>query len=119
MPGVWKFILRSSTGSDGAMTLAFCISKPDMRGVITWAESIGCLSGCRLRLKTMKRTTNKASPIPATTGPTTHTKLVLGVWDGIRLQSIPLHSPGVAGGRVAEGVYGSKGISRERFGEKD
>ena len=110
MPGVWKFILLNSTGSEGAITLAFCISNPDMRGVITWAESIGCLSGCRLRLKTMKRTTSRASPIPATTGPTTHTKLVLGVWDGKMSQysSPPLQSPGVAGGRVAEGVYGSE-----------
>ena len=42
--------------------------------------------------------------MPATTGPTTQTRLARGVWLGMRLQSMPLHSPGVAGGRVAEGV---------------
>ena len=100
----WKFILRSSTGSEGAMTLALAISNPDMRGVVTWPPSIGCFRGCCLRLKTMTRTTRRARPMPATTGPTTQTRLVRGVWLGIRSQSMPLQSPGVAGCRVALGA---------------
>ena len=32
----WKFILRSSTGSEGAITLALAMSNPDIRGVVTF-----------------------------------------------------------------------------------
>ena len=104
MPGVWKFILLSSTGSEGAMTLALAISNPDMSGVVTCPPSMGCLRGWWRLLNTMTRTTRRARPMPATTGPTTQTRLVRGVWLGMRLQSMPLQSPGVAGGLVALGV---------------
>ena len=35
----------------------------------------------------MTRTTRRASPMPATTGPTTQTRLVREGWDGMRSQS--------------------------------
>ena len=38
-------------------------------------------------LNTMTRTTRSASPMPATTGPTTQTRLVRDGWDGIKSQS--------------------------------
>lgn len=101
----WKFILLSSTGSEGAITEAFCISKPDIRGVMTCPESIGCLSGCRRLLKTITSTTSRASPIPATTGPTTQSRDVREGWEGMRSQSTSSQwSDMVAGGRVADGM---------------
>ena len=46
--------------------------------------------------------------MPATTGPTTQTRLVLDGWDGIKSQSTSSQwSDIVAGGLVAEGMYGS------------
>ena len=108
IPGVWKFIRRSSTGSEGAITEALAMSKPDMSGVVTWPPSMGCFNGCRFRLNTITKTTRRARPIPATTGPTTQPRLAPRAGLGMRLQSMPEHSPGVAGGRVALGVYGSE-----------
>ena len=111
MPGVWKFILRISTGSDGAIMLAFCISKPDMSGVITWPESIGCLMGWRRRLNMMTMTTMMARPMPATTGPTTQSKLFRRGSGRMLLQLFrSSHGGSLAGGRVAEGMYGSEKI---------
>ena len=71
------------------MTEALAMSKPDMRGVVTWPPSMGCFRGCLFLLNTITKTTRRARPMPATTGPTTQPRLAPLVWLGIRLQSIP------------------------------
>ena len=46
----WPSTPLSSTPHGNHHMVITCISKPDMRGVITWPESIGCFRGCRRRL---------------------------------------------------------------------
>merc|ERR1719354_257193 len=73
--------------------------------------------GWRRRLNIITMTTMMARPIPATTGPTTQRRL-LRLGSGRMLLHVFMSSQGSSGGgRVADGMYGSKGMSNERRGE--